>query len=187
MEKSKLKPFLRKDLDILFVGLNPAKGSNDNGHYFSVKQSLWNQLYESGLIIKPVDKKNADEIVFGDNKFNYKKWNFGITDLVTNIVDSDSGKINPSEEDCLKLKKDIITYKPKIVIILHSKVLKKFVPFLGHPKPKSNMGYMGLLIDGINTIFYNIAFPHYNNIHDRKKVDRYKELKKKMEKEGMIG
>ncbi len=32
MEKSKLVPFLRPNLDILFVGLNPAKGSSDNGH-----------------------------------------------------------------------------------------------------------------------------------------------------------
>lgn len=41
--------------DILFVGLNPAKGSSDNLHYFSINQAFWNRLYDAGLIIARVD------------------------------------------------------------------------------------------------------------------------------------
>lgn len=68
MEKSRLVPFVRYGLDILFVGLNPANGSDDHGHYFSVNQAFWNQLYKAGLITENVDKLCADDEIFGNNE-----------------------------------------------------------------------------------------------------------------------
>ncbi|QQR94880.1 MAG: hypothetical protein IPJ93_14165 [Bacteroidota bacterium] len=97
MQESTLIPFLRKNLDILFVGLNPAKGSSENGHYLSVNQAFGNQLYESILLTKLVDKSNADELIFGANKYKYQNWNFGITDLITEIAESNSAKIKPKK------------------------------------------------------------------------------------------
>ncbi|MFT6210117.1 MAG: hypothetical protein ACJATE_000723, partial [Bacteroidia bacterium] len=88
MEEARLIPFLRNDLDILFVGLNPAKGSNDNRHYFSVNQAFWNQLFEAELITQPVNKQIADDIVFGGNNLNFDNWEYGITDLVTEYAES---------------------------------------------------------------------------------------------------
>lgn len=178
MENIKLKPFIRKDLDILFIGLNPAVISNKKGHYFSVKQSLWNQLYHSGLITKEVSKENADELIFGSTAFNIKQMNFGITDLVTHIANSNSNEVKPTEDDCIRLEKDILNYKPRVAIIIHSKVLKKFVfKHLGIKECESNSGYMGKLIKGCDTTFYNIAFPHGNAIADKDKIKRYKEVK----------
>ena len=177
MEKSNLIPFLRDNLDILFVGLNPAKGSNSNNHYFSVNQSFWNQLYISGLTTVEVDKSNADIKIFGSNKLNYNDWNFGITDLVVHVAESDSSKIKPTIIDCERLKKEILTFKPFAVVILHRKVLKKFVRFLGFEVPVSNTGYLGKLIPELDTKFYNIAFPHGNSIPTKKKIENYKSLK----------
>ncbi len=69
----KLKPFIRKDLDILFVALNPPYQSNRNEHYFSGSQSRFFQLlFLSGLITTNIDKSQADEKVFGDSLYNYK-------------------------------------------------------------------------------------------------------------------
>ena len=177
MQESTLIPFLRKNLDILFVGLNPAKGSSENGHYFSVNQAFWNQLYESGLITKRVDKSNADELIFGSNKYNYKNLNFGITDLVTEIAESNSNKIDPKQADLIRLENVIKEYKPKAVVLLHKKVLKKFIRYLGYVVPKSNTGILGKLIENCNTTFYNIAFPHGNTITSESKIDKYNELK----------
>lgn len=177
MKESTLIPFLRNNLDILFVGLNPAKGSSENGHYFSVNQAFWNQLYESGLITKRVNKSNADELIFGSNKHNYKNWNFGITDLITEIAESNSAKIKPKQTDLIRLENVIIAYKPKTTILLHSKVLKKFVDYLGYIVPESNTGKLGKLIENCDTTFYNIAFPHGNTITSESKIDKYTELK----------
>ena len=180
MKKSTLKPFLRENLDILFVGLNPAKGSDDNGHYFSVNQAFWNQLAQSGLIVSSVNKSIADELVFGDNSINVNNLEYGITDLL-NVAESDSSKVEPTYKDCENLEKDILKYKPKVVVLLHSKVIKCFVKeYLTGKKYTANYGKMGQLLErkGCNTMFYYVAFPHGNNISGEKKVAKYKEIKK---------
>lgn len=178
MEKSNLTPFIRMHLDILFVGLNPAKGSSRNRHYFSVNQAFWNQLFNAGLIIKNVDKSIADTVVFGGNKINFNNWNFGITDLVQEVAESDSRKIKPTLYDCERLKSNILKYKPKTVVLLHGTVLKKFIKYLGHEVPMSNSGNLGKLILEVDTIFFNIAFPHGNTIPSEDKINNYKQLKK---------
>ena len=180
MQESTLIPFLRKNLEILFVGLNPAKGSSENGHYFSVNQAFWNQLYESGLILKTVDKSNADLKIFGSNKFNFDNWNFGITDLVIEIAESNSAEIKPKHTDLIRLKSVIQEYKPKSVVLLHCKVLKKFTSFLGNKVNESNTGELGTLIENCDTIFFNIAFPHGNTITKDRKIIRYQELRQRL-------
>ncbi|MFI5137157.1 MAG: uracil-DNA glycosylase family protein [Sphingobacteriales bacterium] len=182
MERSNLIPFLRTDLDILFVGLNPAKGSSDNGHYFSVKQSFWNQLYNSGLITQYLDKSNADDLVFGSKYFNYGNWNFGITDLVTEFAESNSRKIKPTIKDYQRLENTIREYKPLTVVLLHGIVLNGFLKYLHLNAQPSNTGVLGRLLEGIPTIFFNVAFPHGNSIPDLDKIEMYNQLKKFIEK-----
>lgn len=178
MEKSNLIPFIRMNLDILFVGLNPAKRSSQNKHYFSVNQAFWNQLYASGLIIQNIDKSIADTFVFGGTKINYDGWNLGITDLVLDIAESDSRKIKPTSIDCERLKRDILKYKPKTVVLLHGTVLKEFIKYIGLQVPISNSGILGKLIQETDTTFFNIAFPHGNAINSEDKINNYKQLKK---------
>ncbi|MFZ2286789.1 MAG: uracil-DNA glycosylase family protein [Bacteroidales bacterium] len=182
MEKSELTPFIRNNLDILFVGLNPAEGSNRNKHYFSVNQAFWNQLYYSGLINSRVDKMTADIYVFGSSQINFKGWQYGITDLVTEIAESDSSKIKPTYSDCMRLRDTIRELNPKTVVLLHGVVLKKFLNFLGYDIPKANSGRLGKLIENSNSYFFNIAFPHGNAITSEEKVKRYMELKTEIEK-----
>jgi len=182
MEQSTLIPFIRKNLDILFVGLNPAKGSSRNRHYFSVNQAFWNQLLEAGLITSRVDKVNADEIVFGSTDRNFRGWSYGITDLVTSIAESNSSKIKPTHQDCEILREAICKFTPKTVILLHGKVLDKFLPFLGYSVPVSNSGQLDELIPNCPTMFFNIAFPHGNTITSVEKVTQYKAVKQYLSK-----
>ncbi len=175
--KSRLKPFLRNDLDILFVGLNPAGGSSDNGHYFSVCQAFWNQLKDSGLITEYVDKMDADDIVFGDTLVNFHDWNYGITDLEPNIAESNSKLIHTNRKHCELLENTIRNIKPKVVILLHSIVQKQFLECSGSFYSDSNQGKLDKLIPGVETMFYSIAFPHGNTILSEDKVDNYRLVK----------
>ena len=177
MEQSTLIAFVRKNLDILFVGLNPAKGSSHNRHYFSVNQSFWNQLFEAGLIIVPVDKSNADEKIFGRTDFNFQDWAYGITDLVPKYAESDSKKIKPKHSDCENLAVLIHDISPRVVILLHSKVVKYFFDYVNYPLPPTNSGRIGNIIPGCTTMFFYIAFPHGNAIPSKTKVDNYKQVK----------
>jgi hypothetical protein len=181
MEKSNLTPFIRMNLDVLFVGLNPAKGSSRNRHYFSVNQAFWNQLFLAGLVVMNIDKSIADNIIFAGTEVNYKRWSFGITDLIPEIAESNSRKIKPTEKDCERLKNDILKYRPKSVVLLHGTVLKKFIKHLGREVPMSNSGNLGELIKEVDTIFFNIAFPHGNTIISEEKIWNYKQLKQYLE------
>lgn len=174
MKQKFLKPFIRKNLDILFVALNPSFVSNKKMHYFSKNQSFWNQLYKSQLIVEEVDKDIADDKVFGSNLINFNNWNYGIIDIVPNIVQSNSSSVRVNIEDCVRLKNIIIEYSPKIVVIMHSKVLDKFIfRYLNIEKQISNSGRMGKLIQDCDSIFYNIAFPHGNKIKKERKIENY--------------
>jgi len=176
MNNSELKPFIREGLAILFVGLNPASISNIKGHYFSVRMDFWNQLYDSGLITKKLDKDKADITVFGTTKININNWSYGITDLVPEIAESDSNKIKPKKEHCDNLINSIIKYNPKVVILLHGKVLKYFLRHLDVNKPVINSGNLGNILKGCDSLFFNIAFPHGNTIPKGEKVEMYKEV-----------
>lgn len=181
MEQSSLVPFIRKNLDILFVGLNPAKGSSRNGHYFSMNQALWNQLHEAGLITKRVSKINADDIIFGSNTHNYRQWEYGVTDLVTAVAESDSSKVEPSRQNCEELQDLIQKASPKTAILLHGKVRSHFLKFLGQTTPTANSGQLGKLIPNCSTLFFDIAFPHGNPIKSQSKVAQYKKVKQYLE------
>ena len=177
MEKSTLVPFIRPALDILFVGLNPAFGSSQNKHYFSVFQSFWSQLFESGLITTNVDKSNADEIIFGTTEKNFNNWSYGITDLVTEIAESDSTKIKPTTTHVQRLLNTIKENEPIVVVLLHGKVLDKVLSFLGYDTPAANSGELGKILKNCESNFFNIAFPHGNTITSVDKVKRYFEVK----------
>lgn len=175
-----LYPFVRHGLDVLFVGLNPANTSSRKGHYFSTNSAFWNQLYESGLITSPVNMNDADDRVFGSSGINANGWEYGVTDLVNSLAESDSRVVRPTIQNCMDLKQTIINYKPKVVVLLHGKVIKRFVKdFLG----RKDVGYgnLGKLIDGSDTVLFNVPFPHGNAITSETKVELYKQVKKTLE------
>lgn len=181
METSRLVPFVREGLDILFVGLNPANGSDDNGHYFSVNQAFWNQLYESGLITEKVDKLNADDIIFRTNKKNYNGWHYGITDLVPNVVDSNAKNVKPTNDNCKKLKELMQKLTPRVVILLHKTVVDLFLSYIGAEYDGNESGRIGRIIENCTTMFYAVPFPHGNNVKSKIKIERYEEIKKFLE------
>ena len=108
-----LYPFLRKDLDVLFVGLNPANTSSRKGHYFSTKPAFWNQLYDAGLITKPVNMDEADDEVFGSCNVNYNHWEYGVTDLGNFLAQSNSSEVKPTIQNCIELYETIKKYGTK--------------------------------------------------------------------------
>ena len=112
-----LRPFVRPRLDVLFVALNPPVESNDNGHYFSGKNSrFFELLYLSGLITSPVPKETGDEIVFGSVAVNYKGKRFGIIDLVEDLVETNSSKVRPTPRDLESLIQQIRQINPRFCI-----------------------------------------------------------------------
>lgn len=182
MEKSKLVPFVRNGLDILFVGLNPANGSDSHRHYFSVNQAFWNQLYKAGLITDKLDKSCADYEIFGKNEKNFNNWSYGITDLVPDVVNSNSRKVRPSNINCENLEILIRKNSPRVAVLLHSRVKKYFLAFLGVKSEDNEFGQIGRIIKNCSTMFYTVPFPHGNHVKSEIKINCYAEIKRFLEK-----
>ena len=167
--------FLRENLDVLFIALNPPTQSNNNCHYFSGKQSqFFNQLYLSGLITENLDKTIADDLVFGGTEYNYKNKQFGVLDLIPRLEETNSSKVKAKREDVELMIERIKKYKPKNVCIIHSVVMKQFNKVTGI---ELKYGYNGKVLKDSNTEFYCNYFPNGNPIPTESKIEIYKEIR----------
>lgn len=177
MTKIKLQPFLRPQLDVLFVSLNPPVQSNDNGHYFSGRSSrFFRLLYLSGLITKDLPKATADETVFDSTSVNYKGCAFGVIDLVDDIVQTNSRKVRPTRRHVDLLFTRIREFDPRFVCVIHSKVRDAL-----NKNPvcaeRLDYGICGPLLLGSESVFVLNYFPNGNNVSDEKKLRIFRALR----------
>lgn len=127
MSKINLKEILHANMDILFVALNPPVNSNNNGHYFSNNLSFWNLLLKSGLITTAVRSKlTGDEEVFRRNSINYKNAIYGITDLVHDVVETNSNKVKVNKSRVARILEILNTHKVKTICLMHGSVGNAF-------------------------------------------------------------
>lgn len=172
MDKVNLSEILHPQMDILFVALNPPVNSNNNGHYFSNNLSFWNLLYNSELIVKPVKNKlTGDDEVFRQNTNNYKNAVYGITDLVHNVVETNSNKVKVERTRVERILKIIDTHSVKKVCLMHSSVGNAFQE-AGLIKGNPDYGLVGKYK---STLIYEVPF-HNASISEKEKY--YKKLLK---------
>ncbi len=103
-----LPDYLRKNLEVVLVGLNPGLYSAQIGRYFARKQNrFWTAVSASGLVPGPVGP--------GDEK-RLLDWGIGLTD----VVKRPTGGIHELSTDefrvgAQQLRKKILRYTPRIV------------------------------------------------------------------------
>jgi len=155
MSKLNLIEILHAKMDILFVALNPPVNSNNNGHYFSNNLSFWNLMFSSGLIIQPVQSKlTGDDEVFRTNSINYKKAVYGITDLVHDLVETNSNKIVVERSRVNRIINLLDTHHVKTLCLMHNKVANAFQD-TGVIKRLPNYGLVGKYK---STTIYEVPF-----------------------------
>ena len=174
--KANLRPFVRPELDVLFVALNPPMQSNARRHYFSGDQSrFFHLLARSGLTTQDVPKHNADEVVFGSTQFNVRGASFGIADLVPDVVQTDSSSVRPGRHHVEALLGIVRRFEPRFTCIIHSKVshaLRRFAKLSG----PLEYGSCGTVIPGSNTHVFLNYFPNGNSIPDEPKLMIFRAL-----------
>ncbi len=174
---SNLRPYLRTGLDILFVALNPPVQSNTRGHYFSGDGSRFFKLLAlSGLTTTEAPKPAADEIVFGGNEINHRKSEFGVVDLVEDLVETNSGAVQSKPEHVTLLLNRIKEYHPRFVCVIHSKV-RTALNESPDISPKLIYGNCGSVLAGSDSVFFLNYFPNGNAIPDEPKLAIFRELR----------
>jgi len=173
----RLKPYIRDRLDVLFVALNPPAQSSSNGHWFSGKSSrFFHLLHQSDLIIEPVKKEEADEIVFGSTTFNYKGFEFGVIDLVHDLIETNSNRVRPTKEHVDSLLGQIRKCNPRFVCVIHSKV-RSALQRHGRLEAELKYGECGAVLTGSDSCFFVNYFPNGNNICDDSKLQIFRTLR----------
>lgn len=161
--KVNLKEFIHPEMDILFVALNAPVNSNYNGHWFSCNLSFWNLLYRSGIITDPITNKlEGDEKVFGDTSINYSNWKIGVTDLITDVVETDSLNVDPKAENVGRITKILETNKVNKLCLMHSKVGEAFRRFSDISFNNNRYGKIGKFneTDIYEVPFHNASLPN---------------------------
>jgi G:T/U-mismatch repair DNA glycosylase len=180
MAEARLKPYLRTDLDVLFIGLNPPEQSNSNGHYFSGKQSRFFELLAaSGLITRRIPRACADETVFGTTEINYKGASFGVVDLVSGLVETKSEKVSVTREVIDHLVSQVRYVSPRFACVIHAKVWKGLNRHGGLVRPLS-YGLCGLSLKNCATQFVVNYFPSAM-VSDDTKISIFRLLRDRLE------
>ena len=180
MTESRLKPFLRYPLDVLFVALNPPQQSNSNGHYFSGKGSrFFKLLAESELITREIPRTRADEIVFGTTEVNYAGSSYGVVDLVNDLVETSSARVRVTPSHIKSLISRIVEVRPRFACVIHSKVRDGLRQYGALHRPL-DYGWCGPVLSECSTEFVLNYFPNGNSIPDETKLHIFRLLRDRL-------
>lgn len=143
-----LTEYIHPKMDILFVALNAPEVSNRNAHWFSRNLNFWNLLYQSGLVTEEISNPlEGDERVFGSQSVNYKQMIYGVTDLVRNIVQTNSSTIKTNDEQVDRILSLIDENPTRKICLMHSKVGEQFqksgIINRNYVSNKNNYGLVG--------------------------------------------
>ena len=154
-----LKPILRTNLDLLFVGFNPHPYSWERGRYYA-HGSLWRIVRKAGLAEIYDDTQLLD-------------YNFGITDLVHDKPTKEAHEITDEEyaASVIVFRKQLARLKPCVVCLTGKGVFRHFVGL--NSGAKIDYGLAGRFK---NSFVYVVPFPSHKWMTDAAKVEHYKGL-----------
>jgi hypothetical protein len=163
MTGTQLEPFLPRPLDVLFIALNPPQQSHSNGHYFLGEGSrFFKLLAASGLITREIPQALADDVVFGGTEINYAKSSFGVIDLVDDLVETNSARVQVTPRHVHRLKEQILDIQPRFACVIHSKV-RDGLNRHGGLSRRLKYGWCGAILPDCDTEFLLNYFPNGNS------------------------
>ena len=153
-----------KDMDIVFVGINPRHESAEEGMHFHENKLFWSQLNESAITPEITDSKNM------------LKYNIGIDNLVQRPTKSSKELSQKEYYDGRKeLEQKILEQKPKTVCFLGKKAFRKYFK----EKSKSHGWQKNKIKDSKVFVAYYPQKNKYDvkmNITEADKISKLKEL-----------
>lgn len=116
-----LPDYLRPDLRILFVGINPGLKSAAVGHHFAGHSNrFWKLLYESDLI--------NIRLTYRDD-YRLPEWGLGLTNIIGR-KSAGIGALDPAEyrAGLHELEQKIIRYQPRTIALLGVTIFRILFP-----------------------------------------------------------
>jgi TDG/mug DNA glycosylase family protein len=114
-----LPDYLSRDLDLLFVGINPGRRSADTGHHYAGRGNhFWPLVYESGLVPEPLSY---------EDDLRTPEFGIGLTNLVARASPTmDDLSLEEMREGAARLREKILRYQPRIVCFNGKRIFEVF-------------------------------------------------------------
>lgn len=118
-----LPDFLRPDLDLVFIGINPGTRSAAAGHHYAgPANQFWPLLHESGLVSEPLTWHDDARVL---------EWGIGLTNMVAR---SSPGLADLSLDElragARSLRRKLLRYRPALACFNGKRIYEVFA---GHP------------------------------------------------------
>ena len=128
-----LPDYLKENLDIVLVGLNPSQISVEKGHYFAnPRNRFWRAFNQSGLVEIPVSME--DDHRFPDH-------GIGLTDLVKRPSRQAAAlRAKDYREGAPILKQKLLKFQPLVVCFQGLTVYANYLRYAEGLKRKSQLG-----------------------------------------------
>ncbi len=163
-----MEPIIAPNLKLLFIGLNPAVTSYENGVYFSSRRKFWELLHESGLTTETIVGRNWQR---GDDK-RLLSYGMGITDLIH--TPSDQFRRHDFTLDERKRLADEIAYaNPRILAFLGKKAYATYTGM-------APLDYGWQTPNPEGRLVFVLPFPTTTPIPHAQRVSLYRELAKSL-------
>ena len=127
--KLRLKDRIRRDLDVLFVGINPGVRSAVTGHHFAgYSNRFWKLLWESRLVPEAITSSDDRRLL---------EWGYGVTNLVARPSPG-IDDLKPAEyvEGWHILEQKIKRYRPQIVALVGVTLYRVIQPLIAEEADK---------------------------------------------------
>ncbi len=156
-----LKPIVRVNLDVLFVGFNPHPYSWERGRYYA-HGSLWRILRKSTL---------APDIQDDSQLFEY---NFGITDLIHDRLTREAKEIPDADyaAAAVRFRRQLQRLSPRVVCFTGKDVYRHFANL----KRSVAVDY-GVAGRFNKSVLFVAPFPSHKWITDAEKARHYEAIK----------
>jgi len=119
-DSRRLPDYLRRGLDLVFVGINPGMRSAASGHHYAGPGNhFWPLLHESGLVREPLTYLEDARVL---------EWNIGLTNMVArpsrSLADLSPGELRAG---AVTLRRKLRRYAPRVVCFNGKRIYEVFV------------------------------------------------------------
>jgi TDG/mug DNA glycosylase family protein len=114
-----LTDYLREDLDLMIVGINPGTRSWNAGHHYAGPGNhFWPLLHESGLVSEPLTSADDARVL---------EWNIGLTNMVAHTTPSLADlSLDELRAGAKSLARKLQRYRPRVVCFNGKRIYEVF-------------------------------------------------------------
>lgn len=159
-----LPDYLRSNLDLIFIGINPGLYSVERGHYFARSTSRFWPAFSRSRLSEDVRRGLATDVLRPTHDCELPRFGIGLTDLVKR-PSANASEITPSEFEqwTPKLLQKLRRLRPRVACF-HG--LTAYRPFLKYAWSSADAPVLGLQTKRLGTTrIYVVPNPSPANAH----------------------